>query len=435
MTKYPMTNDQMTNDQSARPRAFSAGALLGIFALAAAVRLLVVFVYSGTDFHPETDGWDYSEIGWRLAHTGRYTFGHESAEISAYRPPAWPITLAAVYKVFGKNYHAARVVLVIMDSLLCCLIYAMAKKLFGERAGWIAGIVAAFYPQLFLLCIPMLAEPQFALLLTAALYLMLGVSGRTGLRRDAAIGALLGLATLTRTILVLMPPLIVLWYGFRLHREQKWRRALGRGCLVVATMGAVVLPWTIRNAVAMRAFIPLTTMGGNVLFFSNNRHTFYEPKFLGGATDSSNTPELKAYEGLSEVERDKACLRDTVRWVRDQPLRACARAVAAKVLNFFDFRHSPTQRFNVRFWLWLTPYYCVFAGCLCAVWLFRSRWRELSFLYVVIGYFVGMTMIFFGYTRMRAPIEPILITLASGAADWVMERLPWVPWGGPRVER
>lgn len=408
--------------------------LVVVFVVAAIVRLLVVFVHSGVDFKPVTDGWDYSEIGWRLSQTGVYTFSHDSDKVSAYRAPGWPFVLAAVYKVFGKNYHAARCVLVLMDCVLCCLVYAMTRKLFGERAGWIAGIVAASYPQLFLLCAPMLAEPQFGLLLFAALYLMVGVSDNTGWRRDVAIGALFGVATLTRTILMLLPPAIVLWYGFRLYRRQKWPRALGRGCVVVAVMAAVVVPWTIRNAITMRAFIPVTTMGGNVLLFSNNHRTYYEPEWLGGATNRSNTPQYEPYKNLPEVQRDKACREAAVQWVLDQPVRVVVRSMAAKVLNFFDLRHSPGIVLDLRFYLWLVPYYCVLACSVLAVWLFRSKWPELSFMYVVVVYFAGMTMVFFGYTRMRAPLEPILIALASGTVDWLWTRVVRLAREGQRPE-
>jgi hypothetical protein len=47
------------------------------------------------------------------------------------------------------------------------------------------------------------------------------------------------------------------------------------------------------------------------------------------------------------------------------------------------------------------------------------RWRDLLFFYFIILLTIGECLVYYGSSRFRAPIEPILILLASGAIWWL----------------
>lgn len=76
--------------------------LLGLFLAAILVRVAYVWTLSA-DRLKWGDEQQFDEIAWRLACTGRY----ESAPYRA--TPALPWFLAAVYRVAGHSYRAARV--------------------------------------------------------------------------------------------------------------------------------------------------------------------------------------------------------------------------------------------------------------------------------------------------------------------------------------
>ncbi len=78
-------------------------------------------------------------------------------------------------------------------------------------------------------------------------------------------GLLLGLSIEIRPIALLVVPmvLIVLW------RAGGMRVALERFALVVAVVIAVMIPWTVRNAVVMKAFLPIGTTTGDNLCIGN----------------------------------------------------------------------------------------------------------------------------------------------------------------------
>jgi hypothetical protein len=56
-----------------------------------------------------------------------------------------------------------------------------------------------------------------------------------------------------------------------------------------------------------------------------------------------------------------------------------------------------------------------FVGLAVTLW----KWRELLFLYAIIALTIAQALIFYGSARFRAPIEPILIILASGTIWWL----------------
>jgi hypothetical protein len=75
-------------------------------------------------------------------------------------------------------------------------------------------------------------------------------------RRAAALGAGLGLLTLTRAEGVLLALVVAVALVFRLRTDLRRRLMTGAIALVVAL--AVVTPWTVRNAIRLHAFVPVS---------------------------------------------------------------------------------------------------------------------------------------------------------------------------------
>src|SRR5690606_28715807 len=82
--------------------------------------------------------------------------------------------------------------------------------------------------------------------------------GRPGWRPHAVLGAVLGVAYLTRSEGVVLMPLLVVpaAWAVRCHGRAAVGRALAAG---VGAFLVVVTPWTVRNLVVMDAFV----LGGN----------------------------------------------------------------------------------------------------------------------------------------------------------------------------
>ncbi|HLI71420.1 MAG TPA: hypothetical protein VKV19_16820, partial [Ktedonobacteraceae bacterium] len=54
----------------------------------------------------------------------------------------------------------------------------------------------------------------------------------------------------------------------------------------------------------------------------------------------------------------------------------------------------------------------------------RSKWKDLLAAYLVIGLTIVLCVAFYGSSRFRAPIEPLLVLLAGGVIWWLTSAEP-----------
>ena len=99
----------------------------------------------------------------------------------------------------------------LLSILTSFLVYRIACRLRGERAGLAAGTFVAFYPSHVAFSHLLWAETLFLLLVTAALHQLLATDERGCLRSAVLAGLILGLATLVRSVGVVLLAASVLW--------------------------------------------------------------------------------------------------------------------------------------------------------------------------------------------------------------------------------
>ncbi len=162
--------------------------------------------------------------------------------------------------------------------------------------------MTAFYPELVWYPAHYWSETVFLLLLWWAIERTLAADERGSRRTAVAAGLLWGLATLTREISLHLVPIAALWLlrpaaGGHTPPGALFRPAVGapsRAALLCLATVLTIAPWTIRNAVVFRTFIPVSTMGGLNLWQGNTTLT-----------------HLQIYEVLATkggpVEQDRYC--------------------------------------------------------------------------------------------------------------------------------
>lgn len=220
-----------------------------------ALLLRVGLVLATTEYAPVYDAADYDRIAATLAEAGTWpaTTLAEPGGASAYRPPAYPGLLAAVYELSGQRYTAARLVNALLGALAVLLLYLVTARLFGRRLGlWSAGVLAVT-PPLIWLCGSLLSENLFIPLMLGTALCVAAYRDRPRIALAAGAGVLLGLATLTRSnaLILALPVLLVL-------RSGGWRAP----ATALATLAIVLTPWTVRNASEFGRFLPLGTQSG-----------------------------------------------------------------------------------------------------------------------------------------------------------------------------
>jgi len=119
-------------------------------------------------------------------------------------------------------------------------------------------------------------------------------------------GALFGALALTRPeylgIAVLVAAVIFL------REARDWRTSLARAAVFLLAASVVIVPWTIRNAVALDRFVPISTGGGQVLFAGTYLPSDGDPEKVGAEVVAEN-PDLFSPEDAQHLRLEQILAR------------------------------------------------------------------------------------------------------------------------------
>src|SRR5262249_49830161 len=156
---------------------------------------------------------------WRLA---RHLVRGE--DFSLYEPPRYvmrmpgfPLLLAAGMTLFGENVLWIRVLLAVVGTAACGLVYCLGRELFDPSIGLVACLLASVSPIFVVFSVLLLSETFFALSLLASLLALVKIvryhvdpaaSGNAKRRAVVAVvaGILAAVATLIRPTWFLVAP-------------------------------------------------------------------------------------------------------------------------------------------------------------------------------------------------------------------------------------
>ncbi|MFI5028408.1 MAG: hypothetical protein ACHQCF_05440 [Solirubrobacterales bacterium] len=309
-------------DTAARKRKMAILAALGVLTLAG-LGLRVGYAVEQPYAQPP-DARAYARIAESLERNGTFDarpagVEHEVQPSSAYAP-GLPLFLAAVYWLSGgPHLTLALILLALIGAAGVALTYLLGVRLSGQLAGLLGAGVMAFYPALLQYQGLLLTEPLAATLLVASLVSFLRAADKTPspLPRPwvawALCGGLFGLLALVRPEYLAIAILLPLLAAARDGRGGGIRRAAALAGASLLATAIVLAPWTIRNAVVLERFVPISTGGGKALYIGT---------YLGADGDGPKLRELL----LSE----RPALR--ARLARGGPLNDPERLVLERVL-------------------------------------------------------------------------------------------------------
>jgi 4-amino-4-deoxy-L-arabinose transferase-like glycosyltransferase len=286
--------------------------LIVVTIMLAATAVRVGYVLATPGYAPGHDDRAFDTLAVGVSRSGAYP--DVNGHATAYRPPGYTYVLAGVYAVSGVGHDrliAARLFQALVGTAVVALVGALAFRLFGWRAAVAALLLSSFYPPLILVGAALVGELQAVFLELAALLAVLAWSRTHRWRWVWITGVLGGALTLTRSngfvVVVALAAGLALEAGWRrplapafeagnppplaLALEAGERRPLagihgpersgGRQLLpagaALAIALAVVAPWTIRNAVVMHSFIPVSDELGGTLAGTYNPVSAADP--------------------------------------------------------------------------------------------------------------------------------------------------------------
>jgi 4-amino-4-deoxy-L-arabinose transferase-like glycosyltransferase len=254
--------------------------------LAALVAVLLLGVGLRVDYAwkgraPVYDATAYAHIAASLERGEGFTLGREATQPASNYSPGLPLFAAGLYGLSGGVHERlARVVLAVIGALAVLFAYLIGRRLAGPWAGLIGAAAVAIYPALLEYQGMLMSEPLAATLLSAAVLALLWADDADQPVRWLAPGLLLGTLALTRPeYLAISFPIAVVVFARR--GRSGWRAGLAQAAVLLVGLAVVVAPWTVRNAVALDRFVPISTGGGQVLFAGSYMPSGGDPERVG----------------------------------------------------------------------------------------------------------------------------------------------------------
>lgn len=414
--------------------------LLGLVVLAAlALRItftVVVDPPGGERPDVLSDARAYHLLGLNLAHGHGYVRPFDLERLGVERPtaeypPLFPAVLAALTKVGIDTPDGQQLALCFVGAATVALVGLVGRRVGGETVGLVAAAIAAGYPMLFQADAILMTESLFAFLVAASLLLAYrAVDHPTG-TRFAALGAVLGLAALTRAEALLLTPLLVVAVVLAAARAGAFAR-LRLGAIGIGVAVLVVVPWTARNASTFDSFIPVSNNLGTLLDGANCAGTysgtnigFWRSTFGTRAAGSDECFEGFRIEDPAFDEADAAATaRDAgMRYARDHASRLPVVAFArlGRTFGVFDVhdevRLESLEGRTVRWETLGTRLYWLLVPL--AVYGTVVLWRRrvvVSPLLSTVALVAVTSVVTYGNQRFRIAAEPAIVVLAAAGA-------------------
>ena len=286
-------------------------ALLVVLAVACLVRVGLIVSIDRPQEVPrtlaESDAATYYVIADNLLSGVGYRYSEDQPP-TARRTPGYPVFIASVFRVFGRDFNAVRGVQCVLDVISAVAVFGLALILTESRAAaLLAALGYAIYPPAILSSTYVMTETLYTLLLVVfALACVLALKARN-LTLYLIAGIMLGLAVLTRPGVFLLPVAVLVVALFV-------RRAAWRGLVILMLAFVVtILPWGIRNKHVLGKFTVTSTLIGHNLYKGN--HLLSQGAYFW-STDSLLTPDLeRRLTGVSEVQRDSILQAEAVKGI------------------------------------------------------------------------------------------------------------------------
>jgi 4-amino-4-deoxy-L-arabinose transferase-like glycosyltransferase len=405
--------------RSGHDREFVVLALICL--LAFLIRLAYVLTLQPRSFW--FDGEHYSRLATGILQHGVYL--NDRGHPTAYWPPGYPLFLAAIYRLFGVDIVAVRVVQCLVGAGTVAVVHRIARRVLDRSGAWLAALATALYPLfIYSTGTDMPVTLQIALIAGGVLLALVAVE------RDSALAAmgtgLLGAwAALVAGSALPAFLLFALWMAW--SRGGTARRSHSRGiwlalaCLlpIIVIVGA----WTVRNQRAFGHPVLVSTNGGYNLWLGNH------PGVKASTGNRAEVPGREEVPGMeeeaarfwalpgNEATRDSAFTRRALGYIADD-VPHFLRLSLSKSLGLWALYPRPMTKDRPRLGLenlasilsygLLLP----FALAWLLVSLPRSRVAVLVLLLFLVYSMVHAVIL--SKVRFRLPLDSFVIVYGSG---------------------
>jgi len=398
-------------------RWLSFGPGTAIFLLAFALRVGAVLFVPEPELSPNAVG---AFIGGaeRLL-DGR---GFSDPGYPMFSPPLYAVGIAASFVVLGRSTLPIRLGQAALDASTVFLVFAITRRIFGNRAAIAAGGLAAIYPFAIYAATYIGTETPFSFALALFVWLSVCAVASSSWRMHASTGTVLGLASLVRGSTQFYPIAwaATLWLTGRRDAGSWARWTAASACFV-----AIISPWALRNYLVLGSFIPLATSANP--FLCGSSEEFF--------TIEGREERMRKYFALLEhrgwkkpdqhdiVQMEAFQFRAGLEKYRERFERGGVLGMGAFFAKKFLRLWYATESGNNHGLILVTnlPIYVLgIAGILLA----RQRKLRLAWLPAMpVIYLAALHTAVYGYFRYILPAMPLLLCFAGYALAALLERV------------
>jgi len=273
-------------EMTVRPRLIDVVVLTGLALVARVLAGLIV------DWPPYTDPGYYTLVATRLADGFGFTVPAlwSFLEVGGAIPPDptlpvasnghWqPLTsivAAGSMALFGTEYRAGQVPMVVLSTALVPVTYFIGIRFWQRRLVAVTGALLAVFAGPLLLMYPHIDNfAVFGAAGCAAIWLACeAVNSRSPLAWLIGSGAAVALATLARVdgLLLAVAPMVAWALIVRRRGLSDWPALIGLGTASLLAFAIVVAPWALRNLAEFGAALP--SAGGHTLWITDYNEQF-----------------------------------------------------------------------------------------------------------------------------------------------------------------
>ena len=246
-------------------------------------------------------------------------------ERAFYQSPFYPYLSALVYRIGGFHPMLMLWLQAAAGAASCVVLLRATARLFGEKAGLWAGVMAAFYRPFLFQGVFFLKETWLILALSLFVLAALRLEAAR-LRRDAFwSGLALGLAALSKGNVLLLAPVL----PAALLLRKPARPGPGLAAVFLLGLALPILPATLHNYAAGRDFVLINYTSGFSFFIGNNPEsngsTHYPLKVssqpLEEEKQSTALAEAESGRTLRPSEVSRFYARKGLAFIRQEPGR------------------------------------------------------------------------------------------------------------------
>lgn len=363
----------------------------------------------------------------------------EIGEHAYFRPPGYPLLLAASYRLSGGSYHAPRFLQMALVLANLALIMSLMREFASRRATKLAMVLTAVFPVSIYFDGELLAVSSLASAILLAIWLMRRWLHQPTTAKAMLAGAGLGCVCLLRPNFLLIVPawLIILFWS---RRRQPWGDQLRLVSPWLVCLGLMIAPVTLRNYIKANDPVLITSNAGINLYIGNHHESdglsatipdlgsisglagwtsFDYGNLIRGVSNRQGRP-LKA----SQVSRhfSRLALREMARYPGHT-----AQLWLKKAVHFWNAREISNNKEvslaikSSKVLRWLPGFGWLFICAVIGIGTL-NRWRnaadtpqQLLLLWLIVAFLSYLP--FFVTGRFRAPLIPILCVFAGAGID------------------